>query len=95
VRFLLKVGLEMICLDDPIRARTAIFDDARKYARQGSMNELWPLFHFSEGKIFDLTKLEHDVHGPLERFTCYSYRLFEAVGLISVGQPYILFQLTV
>lgn len=88
-RFMLKVGLELVCLDDSSRARAALFDAARRYARTGSMNDLWPLFHFSEGKPSDLRKIEYDFHGPVERFTCYSYRLFEAAGVIETGQPYI------
>lgn len=94
-RFLLKAGLELVCLDNSSWARVALFDDARKYAREGSTSELWPLFHFSEGTLSELRKIEHDLQGPIERFTCYSYRLFQAPGLISAGQPYLMFQLKV
>jgi hypothetical protein len=78
-RFLCKVGVELLCLDDRSFAREPRFDDARGYARQGSSNEFWPVFHFSSGSIGAISRtIEADPENEgelLETIECYRYSL--------------------
>ena len=75
-RFLCKVGIELLCSNDPVLARAENFDQAREYARRGSLKEgLWPLFRFDEGKIKDLRKYTNTDDGVFEEVSCYQYSL--------------------
>jgi hypothetical protein len=82
-RFLGKVGLGILATSDPTRARDERFDQARRYARYGDFRGLWPLFHYTQGR---LDELRHSVIvGPdgeehVEQIDLYSYALLEATG---------------
>lgn len=88
-RFLCKVGIELLCSSDPVRARHDFVDQARRFARYGNHGTLWPIFHFSEGCIGDLKKVTFDENGMAEEVTCYGYALLE------VPPKYLLLQLGV
>jgi len=95
-RFLGKIGLELLCLDDPDLARAQQFDDMRSYARQGTTLDIWPLFHFSAGRLEDLIWLEPIVDGLMkEEVLCYSYAIFHADGLIATQSRYTLLRFTI
>lgn len=101
-RFFCKVGIELVCLDDPVRARSDAFKKARRFARQGEFGGLWPIFHFQSGTIEGLKVRKAAERGPVEEVLCYSYRLLNvadiytllvlAVGtdswVISLNDPY-------
>lgn len=87
-RFLGKVGLELLCLNDRESARNKEYDLIRKYSRHGSVNEVWPLFHSQSGKIEDLFKYSKCNEGVKEDIVCYSYSLKRI-------ENYVLFSLTV
>src|SRR5208283_1073489 len=74
-RFLLKVGVELLASEDRSEARTSQYDDARRHARFGTGDPLWPLFHFSHGDMKDLTYVEEDADGLVEHVRCYEYSL--------------------
>jgi len=76
-RFLCKVGLELLCFEDPIRARSSKFDAARRYAREGNQSKLWPIFHYSSEEISNLKKYLQGDQDVYERVTCYSFSLAE------------------
>jgi len=87
-RFLGKVGIELICYEDRLKARENQFSPIRKYVREGSLKELWPIFHTTEGDIKDLfTYIESDTKIE-EKIICYSY------SLLQIGE-YIVFNLKV
>jgi len=88
-RFLCKVGIELLCSADPVRARHEFLDEARRFARYGNHGALWPIFHFSEGCIGDLKQVTSGENGAAEEVTCYTYALLE------VPPEYLLFQLGV
>jgi hypothetical protein len=94
-RFLGKVGLEILCLDDPQLAYTPEFDDIRNYARGGTTSDIWPLFHFSNGRIEDLIWLEPTIGGFKEEVLCYSYALFHADGIVAKHSQYTLLRFTI
>ena len=94
-RFLGKVGLEILCLDNPELARTSEFDDIRDYARRGTIHNIWPLFHFSSGSIEDLIWLEPTIEGFKEEVFCYSYELFHTDGAIAKHSQYTLLRFTI
>ena len=72
-----KIGIEIICHDNREKARLDEFKAIRKYVREGSSKELWPIFHTTEGNIKSLFEyIESDGHLE-ERVTCYSYKLFQ------------------
>jgi hypothetical protein len=75
-RFFCKIGLELISLDNPDFARSEIFKKARRYARFGEFDGLWPIFHFSKGEPSDLHRYRKDKLGWREDVNCYSYSLF-------------------
>jgi hypothetical protein len=92
-RFLCKVGIELLCLRDRNLARSKDLDKARRYARFGEFDGLWPIFHFSKGTIDDLKELRIDDLGFEEEVKCYSYFLFEyqknyLLFLFSMGTDY-------
>ena len=87
-RFFCKIGVELLCLDDPGLARSSAFDQARDFARIGKGRDLWPIFHGQSGTLQDLKKRSVDTDGPLEEVFCYHYRLLE------VGSRYTLVVLT-
>lgn len=95
-RFLGKIAIELLCLDDPSLARSPQFDDIRSYARRGTILDIWPLFHFSSGRLQDLVWLEPTVDGLMkEEVLCYSYDIFHAAGLIATHSQYTLLRFTI
>lgn len=76
-RFLLKVGLELVCLSDSVRARADDFNQARLYARFGDFKDLWPIFHFQSGSIKDLKITRIESEGIFEEVFCYNFRLLD------------------
>lgn len=94
-RFLGKIGLELLCLDDPGVARSAKYNDIRAYVRRGTTVDLWPLFHFSAGKLEDLVWLQPTVNALKEEVLCYSYTIFNVDGVIAKHTQYTLFRFTI
>lgn len=88
-RFFLKIGVELVCTHDSAYARSKAFSLARRFARFGEFDGLWPIFHFQSGNLNDLKELRTDSEGVVEEVFCYHYYLLE------VAQKYILFVLTV
>jgi hypothetical protein len=76
-RFLGKVGIEIICYGDRKKARSDEFNAIRKYVREGTLKELWPIFHATEGNIKSLFGYVKNDTQVEERITCYSYRLLQ------------------
>lgn len=74
-RFLCKIGVELLCVADSVEARHGQFDEARVYARQGSMAWLWPILHYQEGSLNQLKQWRHDDKGWLVEAECYTYWL--------------------
>ncbi len=74
-RFLGKIGLELICKMDPATARNVEFDAIRKFVRQGSLKDLWPVFHANQGTINDLFSYKINNGVAEEEITCYSYSM--------------------
>ena len=72
-RFLCKVGIELLCYSDAAKARKPSFQRARRFARYGTPQELWPIFHFSEGTMADLRRRNHG----FEEVDCYRYQLLD------------------
>lgn len=87
-RFLCKVGIELVCLNDPDAARHHDLDLARKYARYGTFEGLWPLFHYSHGNPQDFHRVTMDGAEQVGHIDCYSYELTECSG------KYLLFRLS-
>jgi hypothetical protein len=92
-RFLCKVGIELLCLTDRNLASTKNLDNARRYARFGEFEGLWPIFHFSKGTLDDLKEIRKDNLGFEEEVKCYSYSLFDyqnsyLLFLFSMGTDY-------
>lgn len=83
-RFLCKIGIELVCLNDAVRARSSGLEKARKFARFGESQNLWPIFYFAKGSIDDLRRVRSDEKGLVEDVDCYSYALLE------VGVSYLL-----
>ncbi len=88
-RFLCKIGVELLCLDDRRRARSAAFDKARRFARFGDGVKLWPIFHGNTGTLKDLRQRFVDADGVAEEVLCYQYQVLE------VASRYTLLMLTV
>ena len=88
-RFLCKVGVELLCSSDAARAREKAFDLARRFARYGENDGLWPIFHFSAGRVQDLKRLKSDSLGLVQEVDCYSY------SLVEVAPRYLLLRLGV
>lgn len=84
-RFFCKVGIEILCLNDNQQARSHPLAAAAKYARFGDSDELWPVFHFSNGSLQDVKRFTADGSELIEEVVCYSYSVLE------VGQQYLLF----
>jgi len=76
-RFLCKVGVELLCVSDQYLARKDRFDRARRFARFGDLNGLWPIFHFTKGNVSDFRKMRADDEGATVEVDCYEYRLLE------------------
>ncbi len=77
-RFFCKIGIELICSTDPSQARLEMFQLARRFARFGEMEGLWPIFHFSRGQLSDFRTLHDDPKDPseiLETVELYRYRI--------------------
>ena len=88
-RFFCKVGMELVCLEDPVRARSDVFKKARRFARQGEFEGVWPIFHFRSGTVRGLRARKADGQGFVEEVLCYEYRLLD------VADSYTLLVLTV
>ncbi len=69
-RFLCKVGVELLCVSDQYLARIDRFDLARRFARFGELNGLWPIFHFTKGYVSDFRKMRVDYAGATEEVDC-------------------------
>lgn len=76
-RFLCKIGIELLCIDDQLEARISKFERARRFARYGEFDGLWPIFHFTKGEVSDFRRLRKDSDEILEDIDCYTYSLFE------------------
>lgn len=79
-RFFCKVGIELLCASDPIRARSEALLEARNYARFGKLKDLWPVFHFTKGNINDFQRIVSYGDVIREQIDCYSYSLFDFLG---------------
>lgn len=87
-RFLGKIGLELICRENSNKARTEEFAILRNYVRKGSLQDLWPIFHKTEGEINSLFEYFASENQIEEKVECYSFRMLQ------IG-PYIVFNLKV
>lgn len=76
-RFLGKIGIELICRYDRDKAREEEFRTLRKYIREGSLQDLWPIFHKVEGDIKSLFGYITSDNQVEEKVECYSYRLLQ------------------
>jgi hypothetical protein len=83
-RFFCKVGVELVCRDDPVRARSDLFRKARRFARQGEFWGLWPIFHFRSGSINGLKEQKADGEGIVEEVLCYKYRLLDVADIYTL-----------
>ncbi len=92
-RLLGKIGLELMCLVDANDAKMARYDDIRTYVRRGTSLHIWPLFHYSEGRIEDLAWLKPAIRGAEEEIQCYSYSLRKVDGIIA--KQYTLLRFTI
>ena len=86
-RFLGKVGLGVIAVSERQRAYEPRFDRIRRYSRFGSSEEIWPIFHFTEGKMGQWKK--PTLFGPtgevlLEEVDCYSYAIIDVQKLYTL-----------
>jgi len=79
-RFLCKIGIELICLNDSESAYNSNLDQARNYARYGNFKGLWPLFYYTQGSIKDLRCITKEGSDTFEHFDCYAYRIIECSG---------------
>ncbi len=85
-RFLGKVSLELLCLDNSDLARSSQFDELRWYTRRGISTEIWPIFHANKGKLKDLRTYRNRNGEFEEDVFCYGYGL-------QVVQRYYIFSL--
>jgi len=76
-RFLGKIGIEIICHDNQEKARLDEFNEIRKYVREGSQMEIWPIFHSTEGDINSSFEYIKKAGNLEEKVTCYTYRVFQ------------------
>jgi len=76
-RFLCKIAVELICLKDPDSARSHKFADARKFAREGSTTELWPIFHLRPDHFEPLKRYSMDSDDLVITCDSYSFELIE------------------
>lgn len=86
-RFLGKVGIGILAVSERQRAYDLKFDGIRNYARFGSSNEIWPIFHYTEGEMGQWKK--PTLFGPkgevlLERVEYYSYAIIEVEKLYTL-----------
>jgi hypothetical protein len=88
-RFLAKVGLGLLATTDAARARDQRFGRVRRYARYGEFKRIWPLFHYTGGRLEGLTRpllLGPDGKERLQEVSLYSY------GVVEVADRYTLFR---
>jgi len=88
-RFLGKIGLGLLAISEPQRAYDRKFDRIRNYARFGSSEEIWPIFHYTKGEIGQCRSpilFGGKGEALLEEIACYSYEI------IDVGNIYELFR---
>ena len=74
-RFLGKIAIELYCLSDPVRARHERYDALRRYSRFGITQDIWPIFHCTNGSISELRQIEQNAEGVLLHSLCYQYSL--------------------
>jgi hypothetical protein len=73
-RFLGKIGLEFLALNDITSALSSDFDEIRSYVRLGPTKHLWPIYCRQRGKIEDLKgPITWDEYGAKQQIDCYSY----------------------
>jgi HNH endonuclease len=80
-RFLGKVGLGILAINDEARAHEPRFDGIKKYARYGEFEGLWPIFSYTSGEIGDWRRpklLGASGETVLEEVALYTYSLLEA-----------------
>lgn len=87
-RFLCKVGIELLCHHDKAIGYSSDLDHARRFARFGQPQELWPIFHFNNGTLSDLKECGYDEHGYYENAILYDY------AVIPIPDKYLLFRFT-
>lgn len=88
-RFLGKVGLGVFAVSNREQAYDQRYDRIRAYARFGSTDEMWPIFHYLEGEMAQWRKptlLGAKGETISEEVECYSY------GIVAVGNLYTLFR---
>ncbi len=89
-RFFLKVGLELVCLSDSLRSRSEGFSQARRFARFGDFEGLWPIFHYQSRSLKDLKVNYVDAESIAEEVFCYQYQLLDledkhVLSVLTVG----------
>ncbi|MBO9154675.1 HNH endonuclease [Chitinophaga sp. GCM10012297] len=81
-RFLGKIGLELLCLENSQNARKSEFDQIRRYIRSGLARDIWPIFYQANGDISDLVKYKYQAGCVTEEVFCYDYSIFESDGYV-------------
>lgn len=78
-RFIGKIGVELICLQDRELARSKESNSIVNYVRRGFEDELWPVFHSSDRNMEKDPPREYEFINEVltEVIECYSYRLLE------------------
>jgi len=84
-RFMCKMGIELVCQENPQEARLSQFEIVKSFSRFGKFDGFWPIFHFSNGHPNDFRRCGVDTEGFFERVDCYSYQLLQ------FGKEYVLF----
>lgn len=81
-RFIGKIGIELICLQDRNLARSEEFQPIKDYVRRGFKDELWPVFHSSDRDVEkDPPRRYETINGVItEVIECYSYSLLQTNG---------------
>ncbi|NDY57868.1 HNH endonuclease [Desulfovibrio sulfodismutans] len=81
-RFLLKIGIELLCYNGIDVTSNKRFYQARKFSRYGNFKELWPIFHYNNGNLSDLVKNGEDNLGIFQEIFCYQFNIFEYTDYI-------------
>lgn len=79
-RFLCKVGLELACFADPEDVRSPRFDLARRYARIGPWNPIWPVLWYQAGRLDRLSVLRSAGGEQFFESECFNYWLGDVSG---------------
>jgi hypothetical protein len=78
------VGIELLCHSDTKLARSKEFMKARRFARFGEFEGLWPIFHVELGDIKAPKERATDADGILEEVFVYQYQLFNVVNMYTI-----------